>query len=104
MRTFGWLSDRHLFGDRAVDCPVDGWPRNREQFAKIGDGVFAGVVHPFQLTLLFGRQLWLSSLELALGSGNGHSFTGAHSDQIDFELSELAKMLKNIFPIGSSGS
>ena len=50
--------------------------------------MLAGVVHTPQFGLLLLRQFWLAALELALGSSDGHSFAGAHAEEVDFEFGE----------------
>ena len=39
-----------------------------------------------------------------LARGDGHALAGAQADEIGFELGEGARILKNIFPMGSPGS
>jgi hypothetical protein len=49
----------------ALEYPVDGRPRNTEQFGQIGDGVLAGGMQLHEMRLLFGRKLGLLTFEKA---------------------------------------
>jgi hypothetical protein len=44
--------------------------------------------HPAQFFLLFFREFRLLSPEFALGAGDGHTFAGAHADEVGLELGE----------------
>ncbi|WP_256257581.1 hypothetical protein [Nonomuraea pusilla] len=61
-------------------------------------------MHPEEFGLLPVGELGLPALEPATGAGDGHALTGAHLEQVGFELGEDASMLKNILDIGSPGS
>lgn len=76
--------------------------RHRAQQA--ADRVFASGVHAPQLGLLTGRELGLAPAQPALGAGDRHALAGGQAQQVDLELGEGARMLKNILPIGSVGS
>jgi hypothetical protein len=55
-------------------------------------------MHPCQHALLHRRQLRLTAPQLALGPGDGHSFTGAHPDQVDLELGERGEDVEEQLP------
>ena len=59
---------------------------NSEDLCEITGGVLAGGGHAAKLLLLLLGELGLLAPQLALGPGNGHSFTCAHPDQVGLEL------------------
>jgi hypothetical protein len=46
----------------------------------------------------------LAAAQPSFGSRDGHAFAGAHPEQVDFDSANVARMLKNILPMGSVGS
>lgn len=64
-------------------------------WTRVATRVLASDMHAPQLGLLFRRELRVLAAELALGAGDGHAVAGS---------AKVARMLKNIFPIGSAGS
>ena len=48
-------------------------------------------MHAPKLFLLFFREFWLFTAELALSPRDGHAFAGAHADKIGFKFSECGQ-------------
>jgi len=88
----------------ASEGSVYGRTRNRKQLGQVTDAMVAAVMHPAQLFLLFEGEFGLLPPKFSFRAGNGHSLTGAHADQVGFELGEGGKDVENILPIGSVGS
>ena len=61
-------------------------------------------MHAVEFRLLLVGQFGLLAAQFPFGSGDGHALAGAQADEIGFELGEVTRILKNIFPMGSSGS
>ena len=61
-------------------------------------------MHAAEFPLLSVGQFGLFAAQFPPGAGDGHAFAGAHADEIGFELGEVARILKSIFPMGSSES
>jgi hypothetical protein len=55
-------------------------------------------MHPAQLFLLFAGKLGLLSSQLSFGSGNGHAFPCAHTDQVDFKPGEGGQDIEEHLP------
>src|SRR5262249_4781094 len=81
--------------------PVDGGAGDGEELRQITDRVLAGVVHLPQLFLLFVRELGSLALQLPLGAMPSRVRRRIKSAS---NSAKVARMLKNIFPIGSAGS
>jgi hypothetical protein len=56
--------------------PGTRWLGRREQLGEVSFGVFAGVVHPYQLALLLGGERRPLAAQLALRAGDGHPLRG----------------------------
>src|SRR5438445_9009102 len=67
---------------------VDSGAGDGEEFRQIADRVLAGLVHPPQLFVLFVRELGALAPQLSLGTGNGHPFAGAQTDEVGLKLGE----------------
>lgn len=81
----------------ASEGSVYGRTRNRKQPGQVTDGMVAAVMHPAQLFLLFEGEFGLLPPKFSFRAGNGHSLTGAHADQVGFELGEGGKDVEKHF-------
>ena len=88
----------------ALKGAVDRGARDREDVGEVADAVVAGVVHAPQLAGLSGGEFRFLAAELALGAGDGHPLAGRMRIRSLSNSAKVARMLKNIFPMGSFGS
>lgn len=72
----------------SAQSPVDRGARNREEFGEIANGIVAGIVHAAQFFLLPLREFGFLTAQFSFGSGDGHTFSGSHSDEVGLELRE----------------
>ena len=93
-----------LLGVRACDLAVYRGAADREQFGQLSDGVLSGAVQFEQDRPLGAAELGCLAFESAFGAGDRHAFAGAHSQEVDLELSEGREDVEKHLPIGSLGS
>ena len=74
------------FRPHPLDGPIDRGSPDTEKFGELSLGVGPGVVQLQQVLGLVWFQLRLLAAQPTLGLGYFHSFSGAQSDQVGFEL------------------
>ncbi|GEM_PF-1932162 len=90
--------------DDASEVSLNRRARNREQLTQVADRIFAASMHAEQFILLFVRKLWLLALQFPLSAGDRHPLARPQSNKVSLKFCKVARMLKNILPIGSLGS
>jgi hypothetical protein len=90
-------------GPHPLDGPVHGGSSDPEEFGELSLGV-PRVVQLQQVLGLVRLELRLLSAQPALGLGYFHSFSGAQSDQVGFELGHHRQHVEQQSSDGSVGS
>jgi len=90
-------------GFLARQCAIDRRSRNRKDFRQITYRVISGIVHSAQLSLLFFGELGLFAPQLPLARAMAIPSRVRRRIKSPSNSAKVARMLKNILPIGPSG-
>jgi hypothetical protein len=88
----------------ACDLAVDGRAAHREQLGQLGDRVVAGPGQTQDVDALASAELGLLAFERAVGTNDAIPSRVGIRNKSTSNSANIARMLKNIFPIGSVGS
>lgn len=86
------------------ESSVHGWAGNRKQLGQIANGMVAVVMQTTQLLLLSDGELGLLAPEFSLRSRDAMPSRVRRRIRSASNSAKVAMMLKNILPIGSTGS